>query len=232
MIPYLVAFLLLGLPLMWIEWTIGRFGGASATARPACSTPSGKTASSSTSRHRHFWACSFLSGYISNHGFWVQRFALTSKYRLYRRGWMRRFLGYQGLVKNEHFSGIIWYCFFCDFCLNILFVWYSRWDERVCKWGLLVLFILAIVIVIRVLTLGTPDAAKPDWNPIAGLGFLWNPQWEKLRDAKVWLSAAGQIFFTLSAGFGVILTYASYLTKQDDVALSGRMAATTNEVAE
>ena len=27
MIPYFVALLLLGLPLMWIEWTIGRFGG-------------------------------------------------------------------------------------------------------------------------------------------------------------------------------------------------------------
>ena len=27
MIPYFISFLLLGLPLMWIEWTIGRFGG-------------------------------------------------------------------------------------------------------------------------------------------------------------------------------------------------------------
>ena len=27
LIPYFVAFLLLGIPLMWIEWTAGRFGG-------------------------------------------------------------------------------------------------------------------------------------------------------------------------------------------------------------
>ena len=27
MIPYLVALLLLGIPLMWVEWTIGRYGG-------------------------------------------------------------------------------------------------------------------------------------------------------------------------------------------------------------
>ncbi|HKK28323.1 MAG TPA: sodium:calcium symporter, partial [Gemmatimonadota bacterium] len=27
MIPYFVSFLILGIPLMWIEWTIGRFGG-------------------------------------------------------------------------------------------------------------------------------------------------------------------------------------------------------------
>ena len=49
---------------------------------------------------------------------------------------------------------------------------------------------------------------------------------------KVWLAAAGQIFFTLSVGIGVILTYASYLTKEDDVALSGLTATATNEFAE
>ena len=27
LIPYMVVFLLLGLPLMWIEWTMGRYGG-------------------------------------------------------------------------------------------------------------------------------------------------------------------------------------------------------------
>jgi neurotransmitter:Na+ symporter, NSS family len=53
-----------------------------------------------------------------------------------------------------------------------------------------------------------------------------------LKSARVWLEAAGQIFFTLSVGIGVILTYASYLKKADDVVLSGLTAAATNEVAE
>jgi SNF family Na+-dependent transporter len=48
----------------------------------------------------------------------------------------------------------------------------------------------------------------------------------------VWLEAAGQIFFTLSIGIGVILTYASYLSKGDDVVLSGLTASATNEFAE
>jgi len=85
---------------------------------------------------------------------------------------------------------------------------------------------------VRVFTLGTPDPAKPDQNVLNGLGFLWNPNWAALADPKVWLAAAGQIFFTLSVGIGVILTYASYLKKQDDVTLSGLTAAATNEVAE
>ena len=52
------------------------------------------------------------------------------------------------------------------------------------------------------------------------------------RIAQTWLAAAGQIFFSLSVGFGVILNYASYMKKQDDVALSGLTASATNELFE
>ena len=93
-------------------------------------------------------------------------------------------------------------------------------------------FFCAIILFIRVLTLGTPDPAHPDWNVNNGLGFVWNPDFSTLLSARVWLEAAGQIFFTLSVGIGVILTYASYLRKGDDVVLSGTTAASTNEVAE
>lgn len=65
-----------------------------------------------------------------------------------------------------------------------------------------------------------------------GLGYMWNPDFEKLRDPSVWLAAAGQIFFSLSVGFGVILTYASYLRRNDDVVLSGLTASATNEFCE
>ena len=46
------------------------------------------------------------------------------------------------------------------------------------------------------------------------------------------LEAAGQIFFTLTVGIGVIHTYARYLNKADDVVLSGLNASATNEFAE
>ena len=71
-----------------------------------------------------------------------------------------------------------------------------------------------------------------DWNVFNGLGYLWNPDFSQLLNAKVWLAATGQIFFTLSVGIGVILTYASYLKKGDDVALSGLTAVSMNEIAE
>ena len=64
------------------------------------------------------------------------------------------------------------------------------------------------------------------------MGFLWNPDFSALLQPKVWLAAAGQIFFTLSVGIGVILTYASYLKKDDDIVLSGISAASINEFIE
>lgn len=53
-----------------------------------------------------------------------------------------------------------------------------------------------------------------------------------LADPKVWLAAAGQIFFTLSVGWGIIHTYASYIGPDDDVALTGLSTVSLNEVAE
>ncbi|WP_020561896.1 SLC5/6 family protein [Methylosarcina fibrata] len=65
-----------------------------------------------------------------------------------------------------------------------------------------------------------------------GLGYMWNPDFEKLKNPSVWLAAAGQIFFSLSVGFGIVLTYASYLRRDDDVVLSGLTASATNEFCE
>ncbi|MFA5164145.1 MAG: hypothetical protein WC481_01070 [Candidatus Omnitrophota bacterium] len=104
--------------------------------------------------------------------------------------------------------------------------------ERFCGIAMPALVIFGILIAARVLLLGIPDILKPDWNALNGMGFLWNPDLTMLKDPKVWLAAAGQIFFTLSVGIGVILTYASYLKKTDDVVLSGLTAAGMNEFAE
>jgi len=61
---------------------------------------------------------------------------------------------------------------------------------------------------------------------------MWNPDFAALSNFKTWLAAAGQIFFSLSVGFGVIINYASYMKKEDDVALSGLTASATNELFE
>ena len=243
MIPYFVALFLLGLPLMWIEWTIGRFGGGfgHSTAPGIFHTLWNKN------RFIKYFGVIGIFGptvifiyyiYVESWLLGYSFFALFGKYNACTtQETMVTFLqGYQGIVKNEFFSSIGpgYFFFLVTFFLNILIVYFgvSKGIERVCKYGLPILFIFAVVLVVRVLSLGAPDPANSENNILNGLGFLWNPNWSALKSAKVWLAASGQIFFTLSCGIGVILTYASYLTKNDDVALSGLTAAATNEVAE
>ncbi|MHC4551438.1 MAG: sodium-dependent transporter [Planctomycetota bacterium] len=245
MIPYFISFLLLGLPLMWVEWTIGRFGGGfeHSTAPGIFHTMWQKN------RFIKYFGVIGIFGpvvifswytYIESWLLGYSVFAITGKYAACTdAAQMGEFLtAYQGLgaPDNPYFGGLgtAYLFFLITFGVNILIVSFgiSRGIERFCKWALPMLFVIAIILVIRVFSLGTPDPAQPENSIINGLGFMWNPDWSALKSSEVWLAAAGQVFFTLSVGFGVILTYASYLTRNDDVALSGLTAATTNEMTE
>ncbi len=86
-----------------------------------------------------------------------------------------------------------------------------------------------MILLIRALILGSP--VKPEWTPIKGLDFLWTPRWNELNWSSM-LAAAGQIFFTLSLGMGIIQNYASYLKKDDDIVTSAVATASLNEFAE
>jgi SNF family Na+-dependent transporter len=94
-----------------------------------------------------------------------------------------------------------------------------------------VMAVHGLIVLVRVLTLPDVDATAGQ-TVSGGLGFLWNPRFEELGNFKTWLNAAGQIFFSLSVGFGVIINYASYMKKKDDVVLSGITASATNEFFE
>ncbi|HRT68038.1 MAG TPA: sodium:calcium symporter, partial [Bacteroidota bacterium] len=109
----------------------------------------------------------------------------------------------------------------------------SKGIEKMAFIAMPLLFIFAIVIVIRVFTLGTPDPVNhPDWSVMKGLAFIWEPRFEMLGDAKIWLAAAGQIFFALSIGMGTLSAYASYLKPNDDIALGAVSASFLNEFTE
>jgi SNF family Na+-dependent transporter len=243
MIPYFISLLLLGIPLMWIEWTLGRYGGGFEHG----TAPGIFHSLWQKNRFIKYFGVIGIFGplvifiyyaFIESWTLAYSFFALTGKYTsLIDQNSLRSFLsGFQSLEKNQYFNGIgTAYSFFIiTFLLNIWVIYcgIKGGIEKLCKWAMPLLFVFGLVLVIRVLTLGIPDLSKPDWNVPGGFGFLWNPDFSVLLSAKVWLEAAGQIFFTLSVGIGVILTYASYLKKADDVVLSGLTASVTNEVAE
>jgi NSS family neurotransmitter:Na+ symporter len=69
--------------------------------------------------------------------------------------------------------------------------------------------ILLILILIRGLTL--PGAVE-------GLRYYLTPDFGALTNATTWLQAYAQVFFSLSLGFGILTAYASYLPRRSDIA--------------
>lgn len=241
MIPYFVAFFLLGIPLMWIEWGIGRFGG--------------KYGHGTTPGMFHYlWKhpiAKYLGAigiaipfglvvyytYIESWTLAYSAFSFTGKYfGIQTHAEMANFLAaYQGKITNVHFNGIgtAYLFFLITLFLNVWILWHgTKGIEWLANLALPAIFIFGFILMFRVFTLGAPDPNLPEHNVWNGLGFIWNPDFRVLGDAKVWLAATGQIFFTLSLGFGAIQTYASYLSKKDDVLLSGLATSSANEFAE
>ncbi len=244
MIPYFISLFLLGIPLMWIEWTLGRYGGGfeHGTAPGIFHNIWQKN------RFIKYFGVIGIFGplvifiyytYIESWSLAYSVFSVMGKYgsAAGSQEAMHSFLrGFQGLERNTHFSHLGWaYLFFIiTFILNISVIYYGIRGgiERLAKWAMPLLLGCALILMLRVFLLGAPNSNQPGWNILNGLGFLWNPNLAALKNAKVWLAAAGQVFFSLSVGIGVILTYASYLSRGDDVVLSGLSAVSTNEFAE
>lgn len=123
-----------------------------------------------------------------------------------------------------HLNGIVWPVFI-GLALLWLLNWYicykgvSHGIERLNKILLPTLVGIMIIIVIRGATL--PGASL-------GLNKLFTPDWSKVLDAKVWMAAYGQVFFSLSLAMGVMMTYSSYLPEKTDINNSAFITAFAN----
>ena len=79
--------------------------------------------------------------------------------------------------------------------------------EKFSKVMMPLLFVIVIAIAIYSVTL---PGAK------AGLDYLFNPDFSKINGEAI-AAALGQAFFSLSLGFGTIMTYASYVDKKENI---------------
>lgn len=109
------------------------------------------------------------------------------------------------------------------FVFFVLFRGVKKGIEKANKLLLPLLILMLFVITIRGITL--PGAE-------IGLNTLFEPNWIKIADPQVWLNAYGQIFFSLSIGYGVMITYSSYLPKRSDLSNNALIVAFTNSSVE
>lgn len=290
MIAYFCAFFLMGIPLSWVEWAIGRKGGAL-----------GGHSSASVfyliARHRT-WKYLGLTAVVVP--------LAISMYYMALEGWTLGYAWHTAVGDLNLTSSAEYGDFFTKFTgagndgavflsgestLLIFFLlavlanfWLlyrgvSKGIEWFSKISMPILLLTAIIILVRVLTMGTPDAAHPERNVNQGLGYMWNPdkvmlvnqdnkvvdmvpagateeekaaQMQRLQAAtpvtsireehitlfkglcnpELWITAAGQIFYSLSIGFGIVCSYASYVRRRKDIALGSITANAANEVAE
>lgn len=81
--------------------------------------------------------------------------------------------------------------------------------EKANKIFMPLLAILVVIILIRGITL--PGA-------LAGLDYMFKPDFSKLLNPQVWIAAYGQVFYSMSVAFGIMITYSSYLPDDSDIA--------------
>ncbi|MBW3535629.1 MAG: sodium-dependent transporter [Gemmatimonadetes bacterium] len=238
MITYFVALLLLGIPLMWVEWGLGRHGGR---------YRKGHMPGMLASVWRHP-AAKYLGvvglviplvvmiyyTYIESWTLAFTFFSLTGDYwgnetQEAMLGYLRSFQG----IGEERVHGVLtpFLFFVVTLAINIwvLSKGLAAGIERLARIGMPLLFLFAVVLAVSVLL---QPPGPTGGTPAQGLQFIYGPDLSRLGDASVWLASAGQIFFTLSIGMGSLAAYASYLSREDDIALNGLATAATNETAE
>ena len=252
MIPYLIAMVLLGVPIALAEWTMGRYGGA----RGYNSPPGIFYAIWRKPIAPYIGALSaVVPVLIYMYYIHLEAWCLGYSWNYVRgamAGWMGEGVspaksileGFTGMGKDGHLFADPWKTAMVfvviSFVINFYLIYRGvhKGIEWFAKIAMPALIICAVIILVRVLTLGAPIEGEPARNVINGLGFMWNPStsdrtlWQALGNAQMWVDATGQIFFSLSVGFGLIVTYASYVRKDDDIALSAVTSASGNQFCE
>ena len=241
-IPYIVCFFLMGIPLLWIEWSMGRYGGRFGNH----STP---FILDNMTRLR-FWKYFGVFGIFTN--------IAVAAYYCYIESWTLSYVyhslsqTFSGLSQSQvaqffgdyvtlgvsttgiPYEAVVFYLLCLLLNTWILSRGLSGGVEIVAKFGVPLLIVFGAFLAVRGITLGTsgaPDGCT-DCDSSLGLNFLWEPQFTSLTDLKVWLAAAGQIFFTLSVGMGTVQCYASYVRPKDDIALNAMSAGWMNGFVE
>ena len=240
MVTYFIALLLLGIPLMWIEWGIGRNGG-----RYRKGHMPGMFAA--------IWHTP-VAKYIGVIGLVIPMLVMI--YYTYIESWTLAFMwfsligDYWGNTTQEEmvgylqsFQGVVdpsvavhapWTPYLFFFLTLFVNIWVlsrgiSGGIERLARVGMPILFFFAVTLAVVVFFLPAGPDGSTAWD---GLNFIYEPDFSRIGDPSVWLASAGQIFFTLSVGLGSVAAYASYLSTRDDIALNGIATAATNEAAE
>ncbi|RNF39277.1 sodium-dependent transporter [Planococcus salinus] len=212
---FIISTLAIGLPILLAEFVIGRKGQADAVSGLKKLAP-GK-----------YWFLIGWSGFIFS-------FLILSFYSVVG-GWILSYLGRSLLFQlsdlgdngfAELFNGIIgnpWEVLIAQAGFMLLTVWIVQGGiksgiERASKIMMPSLLIFLVILIIRSLTLE---------GAMEGISFMFVPDWSFFTFETALISL-GQAFFSLSVGVAGMITYASYLSKSENLGRSAASVAALN----
>ena len=194
---YLACVLLMGMPIMIAEFTVGRHAKAS----------TGRAFSVLAPGTQWKWigflgvlAGLLILGYYSVVAGWTLEYILQTFTNGFAHQQPEDFVNIFQNFSQDPFRPLLWLLVFLFLTHYIVVKGVKEGIEKSSKIFMPVLFIL--IVVLAVCSMSLPDAGK-------GLEFLLKPDFSKVN-ADVFLGAMGQAFFSLSLGMGCLSTYASY----------------------
>lgn len=124
-------------------------------------------------------------------------------------------------------GGIIWPLALATLVTWIICYLITRWGTKsvgaVVKWTVPLPYILLVILLVHGLR---------QMGSLEGLIYYLTPTWDVLSNPQVWMAAYGQVFFSLSLGFGVMIAYASYLKSKEDLPWQATFAGLANSATE
>ena len=219
MVPYLIALLTAGIPLLFLDYVIGHKYRAAAPRAYKKFAPSGQFVG---------WWQTLVSFVIAIYYAAVIVWAGSYMFFSFGQKWgedttnffVSDFVQHTGELTSvfvpQMFTGlvIVW-----AIAILIMFGGIRKGVELANKICLPLLIVLFGILVAKALSL--PGA-------VIGLNAFFEPNWVKMQDPSVWLAAYGHVFFSLSVGFGIMVTYASYLKKNANLTGAGLVVGFAN----
>ncbi len=215
LVPYLIALVVLGVPLLIMEYVIGHWAQQSAPGA------FGRI----LGRYRFVgWWLTILAFIIVTYYVVILAYCNVYLFESLAALFSGEALPWSGDAAEKHFDqvhqagsgyglglpavpvllgtavgwALIYFCLFRG----------VGWVSKVVLFTVPLPWLMLVILAVRGLTLEGAET---------GLHFYLEPDWSKLLEADTWRFAFGQVFFSLSLGFAVMLSYASFLHRKSDL---------------
>ncbi len=224
LIPYLVAILCAGIPLLFLDYAVGhRYRG---------SAPLSYRRANRKAEVLGWWQvliCFIIAIYYAAIIAWAAMYCWFS----ITKAWDKNPDGAGGFFMNDFLKVQEEVTVGFDFVGPVLIPMFAVWliaivimvagvNKGISRANAIFMPLLIIMFLVLVVqSVFLPGA-------IDGLNTFFTPNFEALKNPSVWAAAFGHIFFSLSVAFGIMVTYSSYMKRKSDLTGSGYVVAFAN----